>query len=101
MRVMTRSALKKIEKAGGKEEGDTSTVKTTPKKRKAAAKDGDEVEEDAPKPKKGRGKAKKSAASPVGISPLLVESRRELTLFAEEDSADAEQGVKIEATGDE
>lgn len=64
MKVMTRGTLKKIEKAGGKLEGEAGPEKATPasgKKRKGkatAAEGGDDAEE-SPAKKKGKGGGRK------------------------------------------
>ena len=65
MRVMTRTALKKIEKAGGKEGVAATPAKAggSGKKRKGAAEDGDDAEPTPTKKKPGR-KAKKEV-SPI------------------------------------
>ncbi|KAK3717216.1 hypothetical protein LTR37_005925 [Vermiconidia calcicola] len=81
MKVMTRTAMKKIEKAGGKEDIEAAPATGGGKKRKAAD-DGDDAEA---KPKKKGGRKPKKAAAEL----------------ADVDAADGGDGVKEEEGGDE
>ncbi|KAK3716866.1 hypothetical protein LTR37_006216 [Vermiconidia calcicola] len=81
MKVMTRTAMKKIEKAGGKEGVEAAPATGGGKKRKAAD-DGNDAEA---KPKKKGGRNPKKAAAEL----------------ADVDAADGGDGVKEEEGGDE
>lgn len=99
MKVMTRSILKKVEKAGGKEGVEASPEKAAAggKKRKGkAGGDGDDAEE---KPKKRGRPAKKDVKKAVeGKLFLLVLwwVWLVLTVCAEEDAEDGAGDVKAE-----
>ncbi|KAK4540012.1 hypothetical protein LTR36_009910 [Oleoguttula mirabilis] len=89
MKVMTRSALKKIEKAGGKEGVDAEPEKAksagSKKKRGKVPDDGDEQEESPKKKGKATGGRKKKTAVPA----------------SDEDDAEAASGAVKQEDGDE
>ena len=58
---MTRTALKKVENAGGKDGVEASPTKGTPRKRKTKG----DADDEETKPKKKRGKQAKKSPSPA------------------------------------